>query len=104
MTAIGKLADFEPESTTSIRVNNDDILLVRHGDNLFLYRNLCPHAMDTLDPLGTSVLAADGLLLHCQRHGAEFQTDTGLCVAGPCLGEKLQAIAFTLAEGVIYLD
>lgn len=104
MTRIGQLTDFEPDCSTSIRINKHDILVVRQGKDLFLYRNLCPHAADTLDPMGDSVLSDDGLLLRCQRHGAEFRTDNGVCVAGPCLGEQLQSIPFTLADDTIYLD
>jgi nitrite reductase/ring-hydroxylating ferredoxin subunit len=104
MTRIGRLEDFAEDASSSLQVGHLDILLVRSGGDLYLYENRCPHAADTLDPLGRSVLSPDGLLLHCQRHGAEFLAQSGECVAGPCQGESLQPVAFTLSNGDIYLD
>ena len=71
---------------------------------LFLYRNSCPHTGETLDPMGGSVAGSDGLLLTCQRHAAQFITRSGECVGGPCQGEQLQAVPFTLSQGDLYLD
>jgi nitrite reductase/ring-hydroxylating ferredoxin subunit len=44
------------------------------------------------------------MLFQCQRHAAQFLPATGECVAGPCLGENLTAMPFTLSGGDIYLD
>tara|TARA_R110002110_G_scaffold362241_1_gene571970 strand:+ start:27124 stop:27438 length:315 start_codon:yes stop_codon:yes gene_type:complete len=104
MSRIANIEDLPNNSSCSLQVDHLDILLVKRAGQLFLYENKCPHANDTLDPMGGSVCSADGLLLHCQRHAAEFLPDTGECVGGPCMGEHLNAIAFTLSNGDIYLD
>jgi len=104
MSRIGNIEDFIDNSTTSLQVDYLMLLLYRTGDSIYLYENNCPHAQDTLDPLGGSVISSDGLLLHCQRHGAEFLSHSGECVSGPCLGDTLNAIPFTLSNGDIYLD
>ena len=104
MSRIGNIEDFPDNSTTSLQVDYLLLLLFRRGEELFIYENRCPHVLDTLDPLGGSVASPDGLLLHCQRHGAEFLSHNGECVAGPCLGESLTRVAFTLSNGDIYLD
>ena len=104
MSRIGNIDDFEDNSTSSIQVDYLYLLLVKSRGELFLYENKCPHVLDTLDPQGGSVASADGSLIHCQRHGAEFLPDSGECVSGPCLGESLNPIAFTLSNGDIYLD
>lgn len=104
MSRIGNIADFEDQRTTSLKVDYLSLLLFRRGEDLFLYENRCPHVGDSLDPEGGSVASKDGLLIHCQRHGAEFLSHTGECVAGPCLGESLHPVAFTLSNGDIYLD
>ena len=54
--------------------------------------------------MGGSLATSGGLLIQCQRHAAEFITDTGECVSGPCQGEALNAISFTLSNDDIYLD
>lgn len=81
-----------------------ELLVVKRAGSLFLYRNHCPHTQESLDPMGGSVASSDALIIVCQRHGAEFLTDTGECVSGPCQGEHLEAIPFTLSGGDIYLD
>ncbi len=104
MSRIGNIEDFADNSTSSIRVDYLELLVVKRAGELFLFENKCPHTQDTLDPMGGSVASSDGLLILCQRHAAEFITDTGECVAGPCQGENLNAVAFTLSNGDIYLD
>jgi nitrite reductase/ring-hydroxylating ferredoxin subunit len=104
MSRIGNIADFADNSTSSIQVDYLVLLIMKRGESVFIYENKCPHILDTLDPEGGSVASPDGLLIHCQRHGAEFLSDTGECVSGPCLGESLIPVAFTLSSGDIYLD
>ena len=104
MSLIGNIEDFPPNSSSSVEVEGRELLLVRRGEELFLYSNRCPHTQESLDPMGGSVTSEDGLLLHCQRHSAEFVTDTGECVAGPCQGEQLELVPFTLSRDDIYLD
>jgi nitrite reductase/ring-hydroxylating ferredoxin subunit len=91
-------------SSCSVTLEGRSFILVnRHGE-VFLYENNCPHANESLDPMGGSLSDASGELIRCQRHGAEFLASTGECVAGPCLGEQLQPVAFTAAGDQIYLD
>ena len=104
MSRIGNIEDFADNSTISVQVDYLLLLLCKRGEELFIYENKCPHVLDTLDPEGGSVVSSDGLLIHCQRHGAEFLSHNGECVAGPCLGESLSPIGFTLSNGDIYLD
>jgi len=104
MSRIGNIEDFPDNSTSSLQVDYLLLLLYRTGDRVYLYENKCPHVHDTLDPLGGSVISSDGLLLNCQRHGAEFLSHSGECVSGPCLGERLNTVPFTLSNGDIYLD
>jgi nitrite reductase/ring-hydroxylating ferredoxin subunit len=104
MSRIGHIDDFQDNASASVQVGSRPLLVVRKAGELFLYENRCPHAGTALDPMGGSVAAADGLLLVCQHHGAEFLSHNGECVAGPCLGESLQPVPFTLAGGDIYLD
>lgn len=104
MSLIGNIEDFSPDSASGIRVGHMALLVVRRAGELFIYENNCPHTRETLDPEGGDLAINGGLLIQCQRHAAEFIVETGECVAGPCLGEALQALPFTLSGGYIYLD
>ncbi|WP_116366262.1 Rieske (2Fe-2S) protein [Parahaliea mediterranea] len=104
MSRIGHIDDFDDNSSASLQVDHLELLAVKKDGELFLYENRCPHANTELDPMGGSVATDRGMLLVCQHHGAEFLSHSGECVAGPCLGESLRAIPFTLSNGDIYLD
>jgi nitrite reductase/ring-hydroxylating ferredoxin subunit len=104
MSHIGHIDHFQDNASTGVQVGALQLLVVKMAGELFLYENRCPHAAMALDPMGGSVVSTDGMLIACQHHGAEFLSHSGECVAGPCLGESLQALPFTLADGEIYLD
>ena len=103
-TATDTSGELAENSSRSVTIEGRPLILARHGGERFLYANLCPHAAETLDPLGGNLSNEAGDLLRCQRHGAEFLTHTGECVAGPCMGEYLEAVAFTAVGDDIYLD
>jgi nitrite reductase/ring-hydroxylating ferredoxin subunit len=104
MSLIGNIEDFPDNSSSNVSQEQRPLLLIKRAGALFIYHNRCPHTGESLDPMGGSVASTDGLLLQCQRHAAQFVSDTGECVAGPCQGERLEPVAFTLSNGDIYLD
>jgi nitrite reductase/ring-hydroxylating ferredoxin subunit len=67
-------------------------LLVRTSLGPAAYENTCPHVPIPLDRDGESLLSEDGRHLVCNNHGALFERETGLCVSGPCAGERLRPI------------
>ena len=56
------------------------------------WRNVCPHQGRRLDYAPGKFLL-DGANLVCAADCASFRRADGLCVAGPCRGESLQAVA-----------
>ena len=65
--------------------------------------NRCPHTGVELDWLPGEFFEESGLYLICSTHGAVFEPSTGLCVAGPCRGARLQAIVVEEREGRIFI-
>ncbi len=65
------------------------IFLLRRGDTVHGYFNLCPHAYVNLDSMPGDLLSADRAHLECSFHGALFRFDDGLCVAGPPKDRRL---------------
>jgi nitrite reductase/ring-hydroxylating ferredoxin subunit len=78
--------------------------VVRQGGQAYAYVNRCPHAGHPLDWLPNRFLTADESLIQCASHGALFTLDSGHCVAGPCAGRSLMAIAVRVAAGNVELD
>jgi nitrite reductase/ring-hydroxylating ferredoxin subunit len=66
-----------------------------------VWRNECPHQGRRLDYAPGKFLI-DGANLVCAAHGASFRRLDGFCVAGPCRGESLSALAFeALPDGAL---
>lgn len=79
----------------------DTLFAVRSRGVLQLWRDRCPHAGTPLAWRRHAYLNAAGDRIVCAAHGALFETDTGLCVSGPCLGQRLQPVAFGVDAGDI---
>ncbi len=81
----------------------DDLIAYRCGDEVRVWRNICPHAGRRLDWAPGRFLR-DGRDLVCSHHGAVFELDGGRCTSGPCRGQALTAIACEVSEGVVWLQ
>lgn len=79
---------------------SDDVFIVRRGVLLRAYRNACPHWPGATLPWRRHGYL-DGKAEHivCHGHGARFTLGDGLCVQGPCQGQRLQAIPLRLEDG-----
>lgn len=79
----------------------ESLILYRDGDDVRAWLNICPHAGRRLDwAPGKFLQSKDGLLV-CAAHGASFELREGACVAGPCRGESLRAVAVSVVDGQV---
>lgn len=78
-----------------------DIFIQRKGEGIFAYMNICPHAGTPLNMMDGDFMERTGTYLMCHTHGALFQLENGLCVAGPCNGDRLQPIDIIVEDGNI---
>ncbi len=78
--------------------------VIRTGDQVRGYLNTCPHQGTPLDWKPDTFLTYDKSLIQCSTHWAKFRIEDGECVAGPCLGKSLRAVAVRLRGGEIVLD
>ena len=75
---------------------------VAYDGEVHAYVNICPHRGTSLDWQPGEVFDETGLYLICATHGALFEPDSGLCIAGPCQGAYLQKIPVKLeGENVV---
>lgn len=81
-----------------------EMFVVRRGDELFGYRNNCPHTGAPLDWSPDQFLDADGKFIQCAMHGALFKVEDGYCVLGPCAGQSLRRVALRLRGDVVSVD
>ena len=79
------------------------LVLRDHAGELRVYLNRCQHLPIPLDGGSRRFLSADGSHLECGTHGALYRLDNGHCVDGPCEGESLERIAFTVEGATVKL-
>jgi len=84
---LGRLSDF-PDGAAAPASYRDGgrevaVLVVRRGDELRAFLDLCPHQYLPLTWRGRKVLSVDGERLRCSNHGAEFAVSDGRGLAGP---------------------
>ena len=77
--------------------------LVYHQNKVLSYLNRCPHTGVNLDWVPNQFLDSKHEFIQCATHGALFKIESGLCVHGPCLGDKLKKVENVIIDNKIYL-
>lgn len=91
------------EAEAAINGDAESVILHRQGDDVRAWLNICPHAGRRLDwAPGQFLKSREGLLV-CAAHGASFELMQGECVAGPCRGQALHAVAVEVRDGQVWL-
>ncbi|RYZ72839.1 MAG: Rieske (2Fe-2S) protein [Lysobacteraceae bacterium] len=81
----------------------ESLLVYRSGNQVRAWLNVCPHAGRRLDwSPGKFLRSREGHLV-CAAHGASFELEHGACVAGPCRGDTLRAVAVEVRDGWVVL-
>jgi len=79
------------------------LFAVRQGDEVFVYRNCCPHAGAPLNWMPDRFLNREKTLIICAAHGALFNIESGQCVAGPCPGQYLTSVPAEIRDGGVWV-
>ena len=81
----------------------ESLILLREGDSVRAWLNVCPHAGRRLDWAPGKFLKDKQGRLVCAVHGATFELQAGECIAGPCRGASLRAIPVEVRDGNVRL-
>lgn len=74
-------------------VGRDTLFIVRQGQRLHGWQDRCPHEGDTPLPWRRhAYLNKKRTRIVCFAHGAQFEIASGLCLLGPCAGQRLAAV------------
>jgi nitrite reductase/ring-hydroxylating ferredoxin subunit len=97
----GGARGFDPQA-----LGQASVFAVRRGGEFRVYADSCPHHGTPMAWRRDAYLNAAGDRIVCAAHGAQFEIDTGLCVLGPCLGDRLTPVPWRIAGGelVIAID
>ena len=86
------------------RTGQDTMFVVRRGEQVHGWRDACPHHGGT--PMAwrkDAYLNAARDRIVCAAHGAQFDVATGVCTLGPCLGQRLRAVALVVSDNDIHI-
>lgn len=77
---------------------------IRYAGRVYAYLNRCAHRGVELDWDAGRFFNETRQHLICATHGALYDPQTGICIHGPCRGERLVPLVVSEAEGQVWLD
>ena len=98
------LAELPEGSARGFALLQTHVLAVRDRNGVHVFLNRCPHLGVPLQWQDDRFLDDDGAFIRCASHGALFERDTGLCVAGPCRGDSLWQIDCVVDDDAVFID
>ncbi len=105
---VGRVDQLEHSgSTITFEIDRSKFLsgfVIRRGRNLYAYVNHCPHNGSRLDWVPGDLFDETGKYLICATHGAIFEPQTGNCVDGPCINQKLIELPVKMQQETIYVE
>ncbi len=103
------LPDIDPYAmrdleTRSCLVQGQELVILRHDDRWYVYLNSCPHLGIPLNFIADEFLDLDRQHFICANHGALFRYEDGLCISGPCSGQRLRQFPCVVDAGRLHVD
>ncbi|RLA23066.1 MAG: Rieske (2Fe-2S) protein [Gammaproteobacteria bacterium] len=80
------------------------MILVREGESVHGFDNLCPHYNLPLDFNGDDFMHPERNLIRCKNHQALFRMSDGVCIEGPCVGKRLKLVAIEIVDRKVYFS
>jgi len=79
------------------------LFAVHHGGAVHVWVDSCPHHGTPMAWRRDAYLNAAGNRIVCAAHGAQFEIDSGLCVLGPCLADRLKPVPSRILAGQLFV-
>ena len=102
-----QLAQIPDDGATAVDAmlvdGEESVILLRRGERVSGYLNICPHAGNRLDYAPGKFLLKNDTLI-CAVHGAVFNQTDGLCTGGPCRGQSLRPVSVRVIDDAVCLD
>ena len=100
-----RLEDIEDPGSMALHLTTAggprDIIVVRRGEQVYGYFNNCPHTGGPLDWVPGQFIDLGREYIQCATHAALFGIADGICVAGPCTGDRLAAVPLGIEAGEV---
>lgn len=104
---VGSLDQFSNGGTglvfNSLNTEGGIGFVVLFNNTPYAYKNSCPHTGAMLDWQRGDFFEESGKFLICSTHGAIFDPQSGVCVNGPCINQRLIRLPLELRNNDIYV-
>ena len=105
LCALDDIPDGAARGFDPLEQGRDTMFVVCQGARVVGWRNFCPHyGHEQMAWTKDDYLTHDGARIVCGAHGAEYEIDSGVCVAGPCVGKALSAVPLDIRDGHVFID
>lgn len=105
---VGRLDELDDPGCREFEIGEGDWpfrgFVVRQGGAVYAYENYCMHVGHPLNFKPDSFLTRDQSKIICASHGAIYEIESGLCVAGPCPGKSLRPVSVDVIDGLIVVE
>lgn len=98
------LEDLSPNSAKGFQILDTPIVLVHYRGQHYAYINSCPHRSIPLEWQPDQFLDYEKQFIQCATHGAMFRIEDGLCIAGPCVDDRLDPLPLQIVDGQLWVD
>lgn len=105
-TALAPLAEIKDGDAREFRFGKRgafSMFVVRRGDAVRAYVNICPHFGTPLNDRAPTFLTEDGTRIRCTTHFSEYRIEDGFGVAGHGEGCWLDPVPVAVEDGLIVL-
>ncbi|WP_027858331.1 Rieske (2Fe-2S) protein [Marinobacterium jannaschii] len=104
MTLLCSLDEITDGEARGFEINEQKLVAVKHRGELYVYHNNCPHRSIPLEWMPDQFLDFDKNFIQCSTHGALFRIEDGECIAGPCIGDRLDTIPHRIEADQVYIE
>lgn len=80
------------------------VIIKRTSESLTAFINACPHQGRRMEYATNQFLETEDGLLICPAHGATFNSLTGVCLSGPCMGQSLKKLPAHIEDKYVFVS
>lgn len=103
MQLLCELDAIQEDQSKGFELDGQALFAVRKDGIIYVYQNQCPHLSIQLEFTADQFLDSENYFIQCSTHGALFEIDSGNCVSGPCVGDRLTPIESKIENNQIFV-
>ncbi len=104
---LAQLIDIPMDAWSEHSIQTDhgfvSVMVKRSATQYTAFINECPHQGRRMDYAENAFLETPEKQVVCPAHGATFDPESGVCLAGPCAGQSLKKLITSMDDNALYV-